>query len=474
VIDIEDYLAWDGLEMAARVRRGDVSAGELESTCRTVIERLDPTLNAVGDLAEPVPHGAPDGVFAGVPFAVKELLAAPGLPWTMGSRLLASAPPGEPTPYVRRLLGSGLRIVCSTTSSEFGLLGSTESALRGATHNPWRPGLSAGGSSGGAAAAVAAGIVPLAHANDAGGSIRVPAAMTGLFGFTPSHQRCVPTVPVDEGLGALVVDHCVSRTVRDSAALLEQTERRGAAARYPQVGAVSGPGRGRLRIATISASLCGRQPDPLVWDAVERTRALCAELGHRIVELGPLPIDGAALSDAFFTTAALTLAQLADLMTPALGRRPGPDELEPFTLELIDWRATLPPDAARRAAQTLRRAGDTFVTAFETCDIVLSPTLTTLPWSLGTLAPTLGREELIERTERLVGYTPIHNAAGCPAMSVPLEWVDGLPVGIHFAAAPGADRTLLELAYELEAARPWAHRRPRFDAARPDTATAVR
>src|SRR4051812_25319934 len=192
MIDVEDYLAWDGLEMAARVRRGEVSADELEATCRTLIDRLDPALNAVGDLADPVPPGAPGGVFAGVPFAVKELLAAPGLPWTMGSRLLAAHPPGEPTPYLRRLLGSGLRIVCSTTSSEFGLLGSTESALRGATHNPWRPGLSAGGSSGGSAAAVAAGIVPLAHASDAGGSIRIPAAMTGLFGFKPSNQRCVP------------------------------------------------------------------------------------------------------------------------------------------------------------------------------------------------------------------------------------------------------------------------------------------
>jgi amidase len=262
----------------------------------------------------------------------------------------------------------------------------------------------------------------------------------------------------------------VSRTVRDSAALLGQTERRGPDARYPAVGAVSGPGSGRLRIATISTSLCGGQPDPAVRDAVERTRALCAELGHRLVELDPLPIDGDELSDAFFTSAALTLAQLADLMTPVLGRRPGRAELEPFTLELIDWSATLPPDSARRAARALRRAGDAFVTAFGTCDVVLSPTLTTLPWSLGTLDPRLGREELIERTERLVGYTPIHNAAGCPAMSVPLQQVGGLPVGIHFAAAPGSDRTLLELAFELEAARPWAHRRPRVDARSADPA----
>ena len=473
MIDIEDYLAWDGLEMAALVRRGEVSADELETTCRELIERLDPVVNAVGDLADPVSPGAPDGVFAGVPFAVKELLATPGLPWTMGSRLLASSPPGEPSPYVRRLLGAGLRIVCSTTSSEFGLLGSTESRLRGATHNPWRPGLSAGGSSGGAAAAVAAGIVPLAHASDAGGSIRIPAAMTGLFGFKPSNRRCEPSIPAEDGLGALVVDHCVSRTVRDSAALLAQTERRGPGAPHAPVGPVSGPGGRRLRIATVSTTLRGRQPDPAVRGALERTRALCAELGHRIVELEPLAIDGAALSGAFFTSAALTLAPLADLMTPALGRRPGPAELEPFTLELIEWSATLPPGSAQRVAQALRSAGEAFVAAFTTCDVVLSPTLTTLPWSLGTLDPGLGREELIERTERLVGYTPIHNVVGCPAMSVPLEWVEGLPVGVHFAAAPGADRTLLELAYELEAARPWAHRRPRIDAARRDPASAL-
>ncbi len=465
MIDAADYMSWDGVAMAELVRRGDVTAEELAATCRAQIERLDPTLNAVADLADaPVPTGGGGGevggVLAGVPFAVKELLAVPGLPWTLGSRLRLPAPAGPASPYVQRLLDAGLQIVCSTTSSEFGLLGSTESLLRGSTQNPWGPGLSAGGSSGGAAAAVAAGIVPLAHASDAGGSIRLPASLTGLFGFKPSNRRCEPTGPAARGLLSLIVEHCVSRTVRDSAALLAITEQHGPSAPFAADGRVTQSGRQRLRIATISTTLMGEEPDARVAEALARTRRLCNELGHRAFESPPLPIDGTALSSAYFTSAALTMADVADMVTPALGRRPGADEFEPFTLELIDWAATLAPDARQTAEQAIDTVRAALLTAFDGCDVVLTPTLARLPWRLGTLAPTLGRETVIARTEHLVGYTPIHNLAGCPAMSVPLEWVDGLPVGMQFAAAPGADRRLLELAYELEAAQPWAHRRP--------------
>ncbi len=217
MIDLDDYLAWDAVEMGERVRAGDVIVRELDEACRALIAATNPALNAVADLAPvdlaPAP---PAGVFAGVPFAVKELLGVPGLPWTFGSRLMAANPAGHESPYVARLTGAGLRVVCSATSSEFGLLGSTESALRGVTHNPVGAGPSAGGSSGGSAALVAAGVVPMAHANDAGGSIRLPASMTGTFGFMPSAGRCEPSVPGAEGLAALVVDHCISRTVRDS------------------------------------------------------------------------------------------------------------------------------------------------------------------------------------------------------------------------------------------------------------------
>lgn len=466
MISMDEYLSWDAVAMGELVRGGQVTAAELEAACRERITTVDPAIDAMADvvdvaIADPEPGEAP---FTGVPFAVKELLGVPGLPWTFGSRLFASHAVDEPSPYVQHLLAAGLRIVGSTTSSEFGLLGSTESALRGTTVNPWRPGISAGGSSGGAAAAVAAGIVPLAHANDGGGSIRYPASMNGLFGLMPSAGRCAPAGPA-EGLAALVVEHAVSRSVRDSATLLAATERTDGGALYEPVGLVTAPGERRLRIGTMPCTLLGAEPDPAVAAALGRTAALCGRLGHRIVDLPHPAVDGASLSEAFFATAALTMAGVAAMVTPLLGRPPGPDELEPFTLELIDWAATLPPDAPARMQATFAAVARSYTTVFEHCDVVLSPTVTRPPWPLGTLAPDLGRTELIRRTEELVGYTPIHNVAGCPAMSVPLAWVDGLPVGMLFAAAPGADATLLGLAFELEAAQPWAGRRPALQTA---------
>ena len=461
MISIDDYLSWDATAMGELVRAGEVTAAELEAACRERIAAVDPLINAMADVVRPaIADPAADGPFAGVPFAVKELLPVPGLPWTMGSRLLAGNQATERSPYVARLLGAGLRIVGSTTSSEFGLLGSTESALRGITANPWRAGVSAGGSSGGSAAAVAAGIVPIAHASDAGGSIRYPASMNGLFGLMPSAGRCVRAVPSADGLAALVVEHAVSRTVRDSAALLAVTERHDANAPHPPIGRIAGPSDRRLRVATIRRTLLGAEPDPDVAAALERTRALCIRLGHEPVDVEPPAIDGAALSAAFFTAAALTMAGMAAAMTPLLGRPPGPDELEPFTLELIERAVALPADAAARAERAFIAASAAYSTLFERCDVVLSPTVSRPPWPLGMLAPGAGRDVLIRRTGELVGYTPIHNVAGCPAMSVPLEWVDGLPVGMLFAAAPGADATLLALGFELEAAQPWAGRRP--------------
>jgi amidase len=463
VVTLGEYTRWDAVETAQRIREGDVSAADVLECCQAMIDRWNPTLNAVADRVPPDRPTAPldvNALFCGVPFAVKELLAVPGLPCALGSRLFAANVAREASPFVQRLLSTGLRVVCSTTSSEFGLLGSTESVLRGPTMNPWRPGLSAAGSSGGSAALVAAGIVAMAHASDAGGSIRVPASVTGLFGFKPSNQRCAPTGPDVPGLAALVVDHVISRTVRDSAELLAVTERTGSSARWTPIGRVTGPRAIRLRIGTWSATLLGGQPSAEVAGALTRTRRLLESLGHGVIELEPPPIDGAAVSDAFFAVAALAMSGMAKAMTPILGRPPGAGELEPFTLALIDWATTFPPDAPARADAAIRVAAETYQDVFTRCDVVLTPTVARPPWTLGYLAPHLSREELVRRTEEAVGYTPIHNIAGCPAMSVPLQWVEGLPIGMHFAATAGADASLLALAYELEEAAPWRDHRP--------------
>jgi amidase len=459
---LAEFAQWDGTEMARLVRERRVTAAELAETARSRLDRL-PALNAVADLAGPstAPAGpATTGPLAGVPFAVKELLPWPGLPWTMGSRLMAGTPAPGPFPYAERIGAAGLQVLCSTTSSEFGLLGSTETALRGTTLNPWRPGLSAGGSSGGSAALVAAGVVPLAHGSDGGGSLRVPASMTGLFGFKPSNGRCVPAGPEGPGLAALVVEHVMTRSVRDSAAFLSVTERTDPETPFPPVGLVQGPDPTRLRIGVLVPTLLGRAPEPAVRRELDRAAALCASLGH-CVDLAEAPdVDGEAFSRGFYTAAALTMLQVARMATPLLGRAPGPDELEPFTLELLEWAATLPPDTPAVLERTLADVAHGYLRLYERHDVVLSPTLARLPWPIGHLAPDAGRETLIRRTEEAVGYTPAHNVAGCPAMSVPLGWSDGLPVGIHLSARPGADRLLLALAYELEEAAPWAGTRP--------------
>lgn len=455
-----EYRRWDAVEMARLVRDGEVTAGDLDETARSLIEDLRP-LNAIADLAD-VPDGGPDagGPLAGVPFAVKELLPWPGLPLSMGSRLMRTGPPPGLSPYAARIAGSGLNVICSTASSEFGLLGSTESILHGPTLNPWGAGLSPGGSSGGSAALVAAGIVPMAHGSDAGGSLRGPAALTGIFGFKPSNRRCAPVWPDAPGFASLVVEHCMSRSVRDSAAFLAAAERTGADAVYPPAGLVAAAGDARLRISLLVPTLSGREPDEPVARELESAAALCDRLGHHVEIARPPAVDAQALSDAFFSAAAQAISQMSAAAAQALGRPPGPAELEPFTLELIDWAATLPPDAPARCEQAFTGARRAYLALFEHCDVVLSPSLPRVAWPLGALAPALARETLIRRTEEMAGYTAVHNAAGCPAMTVPLGRHDGLPVGMHFAARPGADRLLLELACELEAASPWAGTRP--------------
>ncbi|WP_369135864.1 amidase family protein [Modestobacter sp. I12A-02662] len=460
LIGAQEYRRWDAVEMAGLVRRGEVSAADLAETACALIDEHR-ALNAVADMAEDLPAGPPaEGPLAGVPFAVKELLAWPGLPWTLGSRLMAANPAPGLSPYTARIRAAGLTVLCSTTSSEFGLLGSTESALRGPTLNPWGAGLSAGGSSGGSASLVAAGIVPMAHGNDAGGSLRVPAALTGLFGFKPSNRRPAPTGPDLPGLPALLVEHCISRSVRDSAHFLAATERAGPGAVHPPVGLVTGPDATRLRIGVLTRTLTGREPEDAVAREVARAAELCASLGHS-VEAAEVPaVDGYGLSRGFFTAAAVTMSSVAETVAGTLGRAPGPEELEPFTLELIEWGATLGPAARADAEQAFRDAARVYLGLFDRHDVVLSPTLARTSWPLGHLSPAAGRETLIRRTEEAVGYTPVHNAAGCPGMSVPLGSCDGLPIGIHVAAAPGADRLLLALAHELEAAAPWADRVP--------------
>ena len=455
---MNDLWKLDATAQAARVRGGEVTSGELVQAALARIEALNPKLGAVVGLDPSRTGHASEGRFAGVPFLTKDLLAQPGLRCAFGSRLFASFVPPEASPYAAAIDASGLVTIGKTTSSEFGLLGSTETLLDGPTHNPWDLQRSACGSSGGAAAAVAAGLVPMAHASDGGGSIRLPAAMQGLFGFKPSRGRCLPSM-LPSDLPALVIEHCVSRSVRDSAGLLAETE-------DPQtplgrIGFVGPASCGPLRIGAYTTSLLGRPATDDGRAAVEHAMAICEALGHRVEQVEPPPVVGKEMSEAFFAVAAEGIERITAMVAGMRGMPVTESELEPFTWSLLQWYRALPSGALDRARVAIEAATEAMTAYLAQRDITLCPTAGVDTPRLGWLAPTLPRAEIIARTEQLAGYTPAHNMVGAPAMSVPLHVSKaGLPVGCHFAAPLGHDARLLELAYQLEEAAPWADRWP--------------
>lgn len=461
-----DFVAsLDAVAQAELVRRKEIAPHELLEAYERRFSKLNPLLRAVvtSDLVAArarIERGV-SGPLAGVPFLFKDVVAYPGMRWAIGSRLFATNIAVEGSAFTTRVDEAGLVTVGKTATPEFGLLGSTESLLEGVTHNPWDLSVSPAGSSGGAAAAVASGLVPLAHANDAGGSIRVPASACGVFGLKPSRGRTVATSNVESDFANLVSDLCVSRSVRDSALFLSIVEA-GELGGLTRVGHVREPSKRRLRVGTLRTTLLGAEPEHDVAVAFEETTALCRELGHDVTPAPAPSVGGPALSRAFFATAGAGISQMLDMMSGMLGRPVGEGDVEPFTLALASaFRAD--PGALETARATFAASARAYDALLEQFDVVLTPTLAVSPYPVGHLSPVLDREELIRRTERAVGYTPIHNVAGSPAMSVPLHVsARGLPIGSHFAARRDGEATLLSLAYELEEARPWDARWPRY------------
>lgn len=451
--DLAALARLDGMAQAELCTRGEFSPDELFDACLARIDALNPLLRAAVTVARERPEPAKSGPFSGVPFLVKDSTPWPGLRWSMGSRLFAANIAQRQTPYGRRLEESGLVCAGKSATAEFGLLFSTETLLEGVTHNPWNLACSATGSSGGGAVAVAAGLVPLAHANDGGGSLRVPASACGLFGFKPSRGRTVPASFGSSDFGDMTSDHCISRSVRDSALFLSITEDRSGGA---PVGFVREPLTRGLRIAAWTRTVMGTEPDPKVRRAYDEAVALLTGLGHSVEPIAPPRFDSSALGDAFLLVAGAAVAGIVDTVDQTRDLPVQRDELEPYTWALADTFLARGADALPRARATFAQAVHAYQEATRGYDVVLTPALATEPWRLGHLSPVLGREELARRTAQAIGYTPIHNIAGCPAMSVPLHFPeDGPPIGTHFAAAPGADALLLGLAYQLEQARPW-------------------
>ncbi|MGB6895110.1 MAG: amidase [Dehalococcoidia bacterium] len=455
------------------MRRKEVKAIELVDAAIDRIERLNPTLNAVVtpmyDLARRAASGPlPDGPFAGVPFLLKDLLASyAGVRLTEGSAFLRDNVADHDSELVARLKRAGLIVVGKTNTPEFGLLPTTEPLLFGPTRNPWDTGRTPGGSSGGSAAAVAAGIVPMAHGNDGGGSIRIPASCCGLFGLKPTRGRNPLGPDLGDIFSGLVAEHAVTRSVRDSAALLDATSGPDLGDPYwappperpflQEVGA--DPGRLRIAFSTQAAPDVQVHADCVA--AVEDAVALCADLGHEVVEAAPA-IDGQAVTQTFTTVWSAGCAFTIDGMAFTIGRTATEDLFEPLTWALAQAGRSHTASSYLMAVAVLQMISRTVARFFVDYDIWLTPTLGEPPVALGTFdSPPENPLQGFSRAWAFVPFTPICNVTGQPAMSVPLYWnADGLPVGSHFIGRFGDEATLFRLGAQLEQARPWADRRP--------------
>lgn len=464
---------YDALGVAELIRKKEITPLEAIDDVLRRIEHVNPQIHAVltGNFdfekarARARSMGG-DGMFAGTPVMVKNLVSYTGGRIDSGSRLHARriAAGGvivkQNSPLIDAMEQSGMIITGITNAPEFGLIDTTEPLLHGPTRNPWNLSRTAGGSSGGTAAAIAAGIVPLAHGNDGGGSIRIPSCQCGVFGLKPTRGRELGnTSNSDLNISSNL---CLSRTVRDSAAFLSVVENRSLPGLAP-VGFVKEPSKRRLKIGLIIETLNAKRPHPEVEHATRETAKLCTGLGHSVEET-KLGIDGPGFMDAFlgfWSTGTLGYeAEVKDWFGPNAKIE---DYLEPWTLGLMEHaRSRGPQKCVARAAQEFPALARSIESLFGRFDVLLSPVMTTPPYAIGYHAPTVPFKTLLERVIDDVGYTPIHNAAGTTAMSVPLNWSrDGLPIGSQFAAWRGGEALLLGLAYELEAAKPWAKRRPR-------------
>jgi amidase len=395
-----------------------------------------------------------DGILDRVPILLKESLDYPGSPTRCGSRSRADAKPATRSyPYTDCLDAHGLIPIGKTNVPEFGLLPTTESLVFGPALNPWAPGLSCGGSSGGSAAAVASGMVPLAHSADGGGSIRIPAACCGVFGLKPSRGANVRARGQHLIDDLLASDALLSRSVRDACVAFAVTH---PTARVP----IRKPNARRLRIALVMTDLNGRLPDAEVVRVLERSTALCAQLGHH-VEHASLPIGMGEVPDTFMTVWAYLARELVENCRTAAQSNKLEDRVEPWTLGLARWSEQLQVSQLESFYERVISIPRRMSEFFESHDIILSPVLPRPPAAVGELAPTRAFDELFRAFVDYVSYTPLHNIAGLPSMSIPLFTTSlGVPVGSMFSAACGADETLLELALELEAAAPWAGRWP--------------
>ena len=469
----EEELAWlDALGQAELVRKKEVSAAELVEAAIARIEGLNPRLNAVVtpmyEHARARAQSPGAGPLAGVPFLLKDLLAEyAGFRFTQGTAFLRDYVSTGDTELVRRYKRCGLIVVGKTNAPELGVGPTTEPRLFGPTCNPWDLKRTPGGSSGGAAAAVAAGMVAMAHGNDAGGSIRVPASCCGVFGLKPTRARNPLGPHCGDIFSGLVAEHALTRSVRDSAALLDATSGADPGDPYwappprrPFLQEV-GADPGKLRLAFTARPPLGGAGDPDAEAAVGESAALCAALGHEVVEAGP-DIDLELLWKSFTTVLAAGFRWIVDDLGRKTGRAPAAEFFEPFVWAFAARGGQVSAPEYLAHVQILQQTARRIARFFADHDVWLTPTTGSAPVPLGTFEFSGG--DPFEVRRRMAAFTPftyIANATGQPAMSVPLYWNGaGLPLGTQFVAPFGDEAILFRLAAQLEAARPWASRRP--------------
>lgn len=469
-MDFDDYSAEDAIGLADLIRRGEIGPAEAVAAAIDRAEAVNATLNAIVtptfEAALATARSA-SGPLAGVPFLIKDLTYVAGVRCSYGSRLWDGFVPDHDADIVARYRRAGLAILGKSNTPEVGLAATTESVHLGACHNPWDRSRTPGGSSGGAAAAVAAGILPAAHATDGGGSIRIPASCCGLVGLKPTRARTPLGPDVGEGWGSMAVGHVVSRTVRDSAALLDLTH---------------GPARGDPYHAPyFSGSFldASRQPPaplkiaidlaPVSFGAVHEecrrgvreTAKLLESLGHHVVEQSP-EFDRASFTMATGTLVVANVANNVFARAEALGVAVTPDVVEWHTFRMAEAGRQVSAELYAKSMNVIHATGRQLERFFEDWDLILSPVLLQPPVPLGYLdtndpdGDTYGAH-----FNAFWGFTSLYNASGQPAVSLPLHWTpEGLPVGMQFAAPFGAEARLLQLATQLEEARPWFDRRP--------------
>jgi len=473
-MNLTEYTRYDGLGLAELIRNKEVTAREVVESALAGVENINPKINAIievyYDRAEKAEQLLiPGNTFSGVPFLLKDLGATEaGKRQEKGSRLAKGFIAAADSYLTSRFKQAGAILLGRTTTPELGFAATTESILTGATRNPWDLNLIAGGSSGGSAVAVAAGILPAAHASDGGGSIRIPAACCGVVGLKPSRGRVSCGPDADEPLFGLTQEFVVSRTVRDTAAMLDAVSQPAPGDPYvimrprrPYLNEVGAPA-GKLRIAFTAESWLGVDVNAEIADNTKKIARMCEAMGHYVEEAKP-QFD----LDPYFSALGVfwnsSLGYTCDLLARQMGRSVDANFLEPITLEVYkNSRNISAADviSARVALNTTRRKVGEF---FEKYDLLLTPTTAQLPVPIGTIHQNLAipLEQWYLGTSQFNAFTNLFNATGLPAISLPLcQSAAGLPLGIQFAARFGAEDMLIRVAGAFEDALPWADRKP--------------